>query len=191
MVSFLVPGCAKALQDWQQSASSLQLFAYPEDRRTPWASLSLFLASSAATMAAAALWQQARDNNGDRGQHVRKGMERTHWSLMRDWLLLCNKDGTRTDLGVPVASLQALVFYSHTSYCMILLLPPVFLRKKIYNTSNLFAKMSHVHKIVHLGGWVACGKESEFQIVLPPLYFSHVVLIFFLGLAHLFSYHTK
>lgn len=50
-------------QDWQQSASSLQLFAYPEDRRTPWASLSLFLASSVATMAAAALWQQVRRSN--------------------------------------------------------------------------------------------------------------------------------
>lgn len=45
-------------QDWQQSASVLQLFAYPEDRRLPWASLSVFLASSAATLTFAAMWQQ-------------------------------------------------------------------------------------------------------------------------------------
>ncbi|CAK9076058.1 unnamed protein product [Durusdinium trenchii] len=45
-------------QDWQESASSLQLFAYPEDRRIPWASLSLLVTSACATLAAAGLWQQ-------------------------------------------------------------------------------------------------------------------------------------
>ena len=57
------------------------------------------------------------------------------------------------------------------------------MRMVCYITGKLFAKISHVHQIVHLGGFVACGRKAGSK--LPP--FKTILL----GLAaHLFPCHT-
>ena len=40
------------------------------------------------------------------------------------------------------------------------------MRMVCYITGKLFAKISHVHQIVHLGGFVACGRKAGSK--LPP-----------------------